>query len=167
MTNYGKTTLTLFAGMLVTGTLGSVHAFSVLIVALEDTFNAGRSDVSLIYSTALASLTALVLFGHRLYAATAPPQLAALACVCAAVGLGVAAYASSLWGLCRACGAVVSWSAVRRELVLFRCPDRGRTSRRCFRCLCRFVTAIARRTAVAIFCGSPLVSQEPRSCCPD
>ena len=44
--------------MLVTFVLGSVHAFSVLIVPLEQALGATRAEVSLIYSFALLALVA-------------------------------------------------------------------------------------------------------------
>ena len=90
--------VTLAASIIVTGLLGSIHAFSVFIVSLEAAYAAGRSEVSLIYSLALLSLTVLVLFGHRIYSLLDPPKLAALSCLAAAAGLAVAASLDSLMG---------------------------------------------------------------------
>ena len=91
--------ITLIAGCVVTGTLGSVHAFSVFLIPLETIFEATRSSVSLVYSLALVSLTVMVLVGHRLYGAIAAPKLAALACVGAAAGLVCAGSFQSLTGV--------------------------------------------------------------------
>ncbi|MGB0387332.1 MAG: MFS transporter [Ardenticatenaceae bacterium] len=90
--------VTLAACIIVTGLLGSIHAFSVFIVPLEATYTADRSDVSLVYSLALLSLTVLVLFGHRIYSLLEPAKLAALACMAAAGGLALAAGLDSLTG---------------------------------------------------------------------
>lgn len=90
--------MTLAASIIVTGLLGSIHAFSVFIVSLEATYAANRSEVSLVYSLALLSLTVLVLFGHRIYSLLDPPRLAALSCLVAAGGLAIAASFDSLMG---------------------------------------------------------------------
>lgn len=54
--------------------LGSVHAFSVFLVPLEEAFSISRASVSLIYSLALITLTVSVLLGpgffHRLPASS-------------------------------------------------------------------------------------------------
>ena len=67
--------LALAAGSLLTGSLGSVHAFSVFIVPLEAAHGASRGAVSLVYSTALVFLTLAVLVGHRVYGVVRPPAL--------------------------------------------------------------------------------------------
>ena len=85
--------------MLVTGTLGSIHAFSIFVSPLEDALQAGRADISTIYSFALVTLTFAVLVGHRLYPRVASPLLAGGACAVAAGGLLLASTASSLVGL--------------------------------------------------------------------
>ena len=90
--------MTLTASVLVTGLLGSIHAFSVFVVSLETTYAANRSEVSLVYSLALLSLTILVLFGHRIYPLLDPPKLAAFSCLAAAAGLVLAASLDSLMG---------------------------------------------------------------------
>lgn len=100
MTDAGpRPVITLVAGCVVTGTLGSVHAFSVFLVPLETLFEASRSSISLVYSLALVTLTVMVLFGHRLYGRVSPATLGALACLGAAVGLACAAALNSLVGL--------------------------------------------------------------------
>ena len=91
--------LTLLAGILVTGSLGSVHAFSVFIGPLEATLGAARSDISLIYAMALVFLTATVLLGHRLYGLLPPYAIASGACLLAALGLWQAATSDSLLGI--------------------------------------------------------------------
>lgn len=90
--------VTLAACIIITGLLGSLHAFSVFIVPLETTYAADRSEVSLVYSLALLSLTVLVLFGHRIYSLLEPAKLAALACLAAASGLALTAGFDSLIG---------------------------------------------------------------------
>ena len=85
------------AGILLSGSLGSVHAFSVFIAPLEDVHGASRGAVSLVYSTALVFLTISVFLGHRLYGALPPPTFAAVLCLLAATGLGLAAGAHELW----------------------------------------------------------------------
>ena len=89
--------LALAAGSLLTGSLGSVHAFSVFIVPLEAAHGASRGAVSLVYSTALVFLTLAVLVGHRVYGVVRPPAFAAALCLLAAAGLAVAAGARELW----------------------------------------------------------------------
>ena len=59
--------LTLLAGITVTTVLGSIHAFSVFLQPLESQLQAGRAEISLIYSGALICLTIGVLLGHRIY----------------------------------------------------------------------------------------------------
>lgn len=86
--------------MLVTFVLGSVHAFSVLIVPLEQALAATRAEISLIYSFALLALTAAVLLGYRVYPLLPPWWLVASTCLAAAAGLWLAAGASNWWQLC-------------------------------------------------------------------
>ena len=85
--------------MLVTFVLGSVHAFSVFIVPLEDLLRLPRSEISLIYSFALVSITISVLLGYRIYSLVEAWLLVASTCVVAATGLVVAAYAKDWWML--------------------------------------------------------------------
>lgn len=87
----------LLAACLLTGSLGSIHAFSVFVVPLEQSLGASRGAISLIYSLALVFLTVAVLLGHRLYDCIAPPFLAAGAALAAGLGLLLAAFGSSLW----------------------------------------------------------------------
>lgn len=84
--------------MLVTFVLGSIHAFSVFIAPLENLLLLPRSEVSLVYSLALVMLTLAVLLGYRIYHLLPPQQLVLAACLAAAVGLALAAKASS-WGM--------------------------------------------------------------------
>lgn len=64
--------LTLAAALLISGTLGSVHAFSVFVAPLEDALSASRASVALLYSLALVSLTLGVLLSHRVFRRFAP-----------------------------------------------------------------------------------------------
>lgn len=85
--------------MLITFVLGSVHAFSVFIVPLESILQLPRSDISLIYSLALVSITLSVFLGYRIYTRLSSWWMTLLVCLCAATGLQVAANASSWWQL--------------------------------------------------------------------
>ena len=87
----------LFACMLVTFVLGSVHAFSVFLVPLEQSLELPRSDVSLIYSLALVAITISVLIGYRLYAALPAWSMVATTCAMAAIGLYLASQADGWW----------------------------------------------------------------------
>ena len=91
-----KGPLTTLAVSLILTALGSIHAFSVFVVPLEEKFGVGRSDVSLTFSLSLVSLTLAVLIGHRIYGKLPAPWLIAGASALAAVGLCVAALANSL-----------------------------------------------------------------------
>ena len=94
-----KSYLTLIASMLVTFVLGSVHAFSVFIVALETLLQLPRSEISLIYSFALVSITFSVLLGYRIYSVVPAWLLVGITCLVAASGLMVAANAENWWTL--------------------------------------------------------------------
>ena len=83
--------------MLVTFVPGSVHAFSVFITSFENLPGMDRSEVSLIYSFALVSITISVLLGYRIYSLVAPWGLVAITLVVAAAGVLVAANASDWW----------------------------------------------------------------------
>ena len=89
--------LILFASMLLMVVLGSVHAFSVFLEPLETRFEASRSSVSLTYSLALITLTAIVLFGHRLYGLLKPRWFMSVVCLLAATGTFIAASANQLF----------------------------------------------------------------------
>lgn len=88
--------LVLLACMALTLVLGSVHAFSVFLEPLENDFGALRSDVSLIYSSALVCLTVCVLFGHRVYSYLSPALFVTIVCLLAAVGCVIAGQATDL-----------------------------------------------------------------------
>ena len=88
--------LVLLACMILTIALGSLHAFSVFLETLEGHFEASRSDVSLIYSFALAALTISVLFGHLFYDRLRPVFLVSLILILAAAGSALAAQATNL-----------------------------------------------------------------------
>ena len=92
--------LALVAAMLVTFVLGSVHAFSVFIVPLENLLQLPRSEISLIYSLALVALTIAVLLGYRVYHRLAPGSLVLLTCLLAAAGIALAALVPAWWALC-------------------------------------------------------------------
>jgi len=91
--------IALMACMLVTFVLGSVHAFSVFLVALEQVLDASRSRISLIYSLALVFITLTVLIGHRIYTSASPAVIVASACIGAAAGLWIASGMANWWWL--------------------------------------------------------------------
>ncbi|MDH3695079.1 MAG: MFS transporter [Gammaproteobacteria bacterium] len=96
MPNRQSPYLTLLAGVLVTTVLGSIHAFSVFIFPLEQEFGASRTQVSLIYSLALVTLTIFVLLGYKIYSRLCATKLIVLACVIASAGLALAAASPNL-----------------------------------------------------------------------
>jgi len=83
--------------MLITFGLGSVHAFSVFILPLESMLVLPRSQISLIYSVTLISLTGAVLLGYRFYALLPASALVSIIMISAAGGLYLASVASSWW----------------------------------------------------------------------
>ncbi len=83
--------------MLVTFVLGSVHAFSVFIVPIEELLELPRSEISLIYSFALVAITLAVLLGHRVYSLLPAWWLVLTASLVAASGLMLASSATSWW----------------------------------------------------------------------
>lgn len=88
--------LTLIGAMLMTSTLGSVHAFSIFVAPLELLFDASRAQVSLLYSFALLFLTVAVLLGHKIYPIGTPARIAVWVCGVAATGLFICASSRSL-----------------------------------------------------------------------
>lgn len=77
----------LAAATLLTGSLGSIHAFSVFIAPLEAIYGTSRESVSLVYSFALLSLTVAVLGSHRIFRLSNPAVLVLAVGFCAAGGL--------------------------------------------------------------------------------
>lgn len=75
--------------------LGSLHAFSVLLLAMESEFGVSRSAASVTYSIALTALAAAVLLGHKLYDRLAPPVYVAMTGTLAAAGCVLAAFSPS------------------------------------------------------------------------
>jgi OFA family oxalate/formate antiporter-like MFS transporter len=62
-----QTTLTITGCLLITFCMGSIHAFSTLIEAIELQTGVERIASSLVYSFGLISVTLAVFFGHALY----------------------------------------------------------------------------------------------------
>ena len=83
--------------MTVTTVLGSIHTFSLFLKPLEKQFQEGRTEISLIYSGALISLTISVLFGHRIYHLLSAPLLALITLVFAAIGIIIAGQSQTFW----------------------------------------------------------------------
>jgi len=85
--------------MLITFVLGSVHAFSVLLVPLEELLQLARSEISLLYSFALVSITLAVTIGYRIYGLVPAWWLVLLVGLAAAAGLGISAMARDWWSM--------------------------------------------------------------------
>lgn len=91
-----KAVLVLAGTMLLSMVLGSIHAFSVLLPAIEKTFDASRTQASLTYSFALIALSLAVLLGHRVYHRVSPAVFVTGAGLLAAAGCLVAGFGGSL-----------------------------------------------------------------------
>ncbi len=92
-----RPTQILAASMLVTFVLGSVHAFSVFLVPLEEQLDLPRSQISLIYSFALVAITLSVTLGYRIYARMPAWCLIMITAALAAFGLLLASAAVDWW----------------------------------------------------------------------
>lgn len=88
--------LVLIASSLVAAVLGSIHAFSVLLVPLEAIFGIARATASLTYSLALVCLTTLVLIGPALYARFKPATIFMSVSVIGASGAMLAGVADTI-----------------------------------------------------------------------
>lgn len=85
--------------VLLSGVLGSIHAYSLFIESFESDLGVGRGEAGAPYSVALASLTVAVLVSHRLFRLVPGPLVALIASGGAAIGLLLAASANSLAGV--------------------------------------------------------------------
>ena len=83
--------------ILLSGALGTVHAWSIFLESLEARLDAGRGAVSAAYSLALVAITVAVLIGPRLFSRVSGWAIAALAGGGSVVGLLIAAAATSWW----------------------------------------------------------------------
>jgi OFA family oxalate/formate antiporter-like MFS transporter len=86
---------TLLAAMLVTLIGGSIHAFSVYLIPLEQILELPRAQVSLFYSLALVCLTLSVLLGYKIYDFFSPATMIVGASICAGGGLTLASMGES------------------------------------------------------------------------
>ena len=84
-----RPSFSLIAAVLLTGSLGSIHAFSIFIEPFELAFNASRESVSLVYSVALISLTVAVLVSHSLFRLASAATIFALVGLTSALGLSL------------------------------------------------------------------------------
>jgi OFA family oxalate/formate antiporter-like MFS transporter len=91
--------ITLAASMLITFVLGSVHAFSVFLVPLENLLSLPRSQVSLLYSLALVAITLAVTVGYRIYGLLSAWRMVLLLGLAASAGLVISAAATNWWML--------------------------------------------------------------------
>jgi len=90
---------TLVACVLLSASLGSIHAYSLFIDSFETELHASRGSVSAVYSTALVSLTMAVLVGHPLFRRLSGSFVALIVSGGAAGGLLIAARSSFLGGV--------------------------------------------------------------------
>jgi len=86
----------LLACILLSGVLGTVHAWSLFIEPYEEELGVGRGTVSAAYSLALVALTLAVLGSHGLFRRLAPTMIAAASSGGSVAGLLLAAGADSL-----------------------------------------------------------------------
>lgn len=76
--------------------LGSVHAFSVFLLPIEDAFTVSRPSSSFTYSLALVVLTVFVLFGHHVFKHLNPAQLVLMVGAVSSSGALLAGFADHL-----------------------------------------------------------------------
>ena len=98
--------LALLSASLLSISIGSVHAFSVFLVPLEDQFGASRAAVSLTYSLALIMITLAVLFGYRLFCLARPPVVILAIGALAVLGAVASAMSPNLPALWLAYGCI-------------------------------------------------------------
>ncbi len=88
--------LVLIAATLVSAVLGSIHAFSVFLAPLENSFEISRATASLTYSIGLVCLTVLVLFGPSVYARLRPATIYIVVSILGTIGAITAGIADSI-----------------------------------------------------------------------
>lgn len=81
--------------ILLSGALGTVHAWSIFLEPLESRLDAGRGTISAAYSVALVAITLTVLLGHRLFSRLPAWAIAGLTATGSAAGLLITAAATS------------------------------------------------------------------------
>ncbi|MED5393778.1 MAG: MFS transporter, partial [Actinomycetota bacterium] len=81
--------------ILLSGALGTVHAWSIFLEPLESRLDAGRGTISAAYSVALVAITVTVLLGHRLFSRLPAWAIAGLTATGSAAGLLITAAATS------------------------------------------------------------------------
>ena len=99
-------TRSLVGCVLLSGVLGSIHAYSLFIESFESDLGVGRGEAGAPYSVALASLTVVVLVSHLLFRLVPGPLVVLIASGGAAIGLLLAASANSLAGVVLGYGVV-------------------------------------------------------------
>ena len=82
--------------MLLSFALGSIHAFSVLMPAMEETFGTSRMSASMTYSLALITLAFAVFLGHRAYSKIPPALYVMGTGLIAALGCLIAGFSGSV-----------------------------------------------------------------------
>ncbi len=82
-----KRILALIACLLITFSMGTIHAFSTLIQGIELETSEGRMASSLVYSTALLNVTLAVYVGHILYRKFSPKVLIFFIAILPVIGL--------------------------------------------------------------------------------
>jgi OFA family oxalate/formate antiporter-like MFS transporter len=87
------------AATLINLPFGSLYAFSVFLKPLEQSMNATRSQLSLVFGIATVIFTLAMVLAPRLFGLFRAPVLVALCAVTGACGIALAAIADSLWVL--------------------------------------------------------------------
>ena len=85
-TNIQKS-LAIIACLLITFSMGSLHAFSTLIENIEAQITVGRMASSLVYSTAIVNVTIAVFFGHIIYRRLSSLLIIALITILPIIGI--------------------------------------------------------------------------------
>jgi OFA family oxalate/formate antiporter-like MFS transporter len=85
------------AATLINLPFGSLYAFSVFLKPLEQSLNATRSELTIVFGIATAIFTLAMVLAPRLFGLFRAPVLVALCAVAGACGIALAAIADSLW----------------------------------------------------------------------
>ena len=96
MTRKIQSPLVLGGSMILMLVLGSVHAFSVFLLPIENTFTVSRTSSSFTYSLTLVVLTVFVLFGHHVFKHLNPVQLVLMVGAVSSLGALLAGFADHL-----------------------------------------------------------------------
>jgi OFA family oxalate/formate antiporter-like MFS transporter len=90
--------------------MGSFYAWSVLVVPLEESIGATRSDISLAYSITFVSMTVGMFITHSLLRIASLPYLLFIFFVIAGLGMAICGYFEALWSLILGYGVLFGFS---------------------------------------------------------